>query len=104
MYFIEIKKGKGAKAENGKKVKVHYTGKFLNGNKFDSSVDRGQPIEFQLGSGQVIKGWEEGLTMMKAGGKAKFIIPSKLAYGDAGVGPIPPCSPLVFEVELVEVQ
>jgi|AntAceMinimDraft_17_1070374.scaffolds.fasta_scaffold02919_9 FKBP-type peptidyl-prolyl cis-trans isomerase len=103
LYYIELKKGTGTKAELGKKVKVHYTGTLLDGTKFDSSLDRGKPFEFQLGAGQVIKGWEEGIAMMRAGGKAKLIIPSDLAYG-AGRGPIPPYATLIFDVELIGVE
>jgi len=104
MYFIQEKKGKGKKAESGKKVKVHYTGMFLDGSKFDSSVDRGEPIEFTLGQGQVIPGWDEGIGMMRVGDKAVLVIPSNLAYGPGGRGSIPPSSTLVFEVELMGVE
>jgi len=104
MYFIQEKKGKGKKAEPGKKVKVHYTGMFLDGSKFDSSVDRGEPIEFTLGQGQVIPGWDEGIGMMRVGDKAVLVIPSNLAYGPGGRGSIPPSSTLVFEVELMGVE
>jgi FKBP-type peptidyl-prolyl cis-trans isomerase len=104
LYYIEDSEGEGAQAVAGKKVKVHYTGYLLNGQKFDSSVDRGQPFEFTLGQGQVIPGWDEGIALMKVGGKAKLIIPSKLGYGARGAGQsIPPNSTLVFEVELLEV-
>ena len=104
LYYIEIEKGTGPKAEAGKKVKVHYTGTLLDGTKFDSSVDRGAPFSFGLGQGQVIKGWDEGIAMMNVGGKAKLIIPSSLAYGPSDMGTIPPYSPLVFDVELIEVE
>jgi len=104
LYYIEVKEGTGKQAVAGKKVKVHYTGTFLNGVKFDSSYDRDEPIEFTLGEGQVIKGWDEGIAMMKEGGKAKLIIPSKLGYGSQKRGNIKPYSPLFFEVELVEVE
>ncbi len=104
MYYIQQKKGKGKNAESGKKVKVHYTGKFLNGEVFDSSVERGEPIEFTLGTGQVIKGWDEGIGMMKVGEKAVMIIPSDLAYGPGGRGTIPPSATLLFEVELIDVE
>jgi len=104
LYYVEEVVGEGVQAVAGKKVKVHYTGYLLNGQKFDSSVDRGQPFEFTLGQGQVIPGWDEGIAMMKVGGKAKLIIPSKLGYGSRGAGQsIPPNSTLVFEVELLEV-
>ena len=104
LYFISEKKGTGKAAEAGKTVKVHYTGMFLDGTKFDSSVDRGEPFEFQLGVGNVIRGWDEGVAMMKEGGKAKLLIPSSLAYGPQDNGPIPGFSTLMFEVELIEVD
>lgn len=98
-------KGDGeVKAESGKTVSVHYTGTLANGNKFDSSVDRGQPIEFRLGVGQVIKGWDEGIALMKVGDKARLVIPPDLAYGTTAKGPIPANSWLIFDVELVEVK
>ena len=97
--------GTGAQAEAGKTVKVHYTGKLLDGTKFDSSLDRNEPIEFVLGRGMVIPGWDEGIALLKEGGKALLIIPSKIAYGARGAGGvIPPFAPLTFEVELVSVQ
>ncbi len=103
LYYIEKTKGTGANPVNGQKVKVHYTGTLLNGTKFDSSVDRNQPFEFVLGQGQVIKGWDEGIALMKKGGKARLVIPSAIAYGDAGRMPtIPPSATLVFDVELLE--
>jgi len=104
LYYILIEEGSGPQASVGKTVKVHYTGTFLNGDKFDSSLDRGEPIEFVLGQGRVIKGWDEGIALMKVGEKAKFIIPSEIAYGERGGGAIPPVTPLVFEVELIEVK
>ena len=104
LYYVVVKEGTGEQAVSGKTVKVHYTGTFLNGDKFDSSLDRGEPIEFVLGQGRVIKGWDEGIALMKAGGKAKLIIPSEIGYGERGGGPIGPVTPLVFEVELVEVK
>ncbi len=103
--YVEIEAGAGAQAVAGKTVRVHYTGKFPDGKVFDSSVDRGQPIEFQLGAGRVIKGWDEGIALMKVGGKAQLIIPPELAYGARGAGGvIPPDATLVFDVELVEVK
>lgn len=104
LYYVEEVAGTGKQAMAGKSVKVHYTGYLLDGTKFDSSIDRGQPFEFTLGQGQVIPGWDEGVALMKEGGKAKLIIPSKLGYGPRGAGQsIPPNSSLVFEVELIEV-
>jgi FKBP-type peptidyl-prolyl cis-trans isomerase len=102
----EVKQGEGALAEKGKTVSVHYTGKLTNGTKFDSSLDRGQPIEFILGAGMVIKGWDQGIDGMKVGGKRKLTIPPELAYGARGTpgGPIPPNATLVFDVELVGVM
>ena len=100
-----IKKGTGAKAEAGKTVSVHYTGKLSNGTKFDSSYDRNQPIEFELGKGRVIKGWDEGISLLNVGSKATFIIPPDLAYGARGAGGvIPPNATLIFDVELVEIK
>lgn len=104
LYYIQTKAGNGEQAAAGKTVKVHYTGKLLDGTVFDSSIDRGEPFEFSLGQRQVIPGWEEGIAMMKVGGKATLIIPSALAYGERGNQVIPPCSPLVFDVELVEAK
>lgn len=104
LYFISTKKGSGKNPKVGQKVKVHYTGMFLNGETFDSSVDRGQPFEFTLGQGQVIRGWDEGIAMMKKGGQAVLVIPSDLAYGPQGRGSIPPSSTLVFEVELIDFE
>ncbi len=103
LYFIDVVEGTGKQAAAGKKVKVHYTGTFLSGEKFDSSHDRNAPIEFTLGRGEVIKGWDDGIVMMKEGGKAKLVIPSNLAYGSQPRGSIKAYSPLFFEVELVEV-
>ncbi|HRQ22391.1 MAG TPA: FKBP-type peptidyl-prolyl cis-trans isomerase [Anaerolineales bacterium] len=103
--YIEVEAGSGAQAEAGKTVSVHYTGKFQDGKVFDSSIPRGEPITFQLGARRVIKGWDEGIALMKVGGKAQFIIPPDLAYGDRGAGGvIPPNATLVFDVELVEVK
>lgn len=107
LYYIEKVAGKGPKAKTGDKVKVHYTGKLLNGKVFDSSLTRKPvtPFEFTIGQGQVIPGWDEGISMMSAGGKATLIIPSKLAYGERGAGAdIPAYSPLVFDVELISIN
>ena len=96
--------GTGDRARQGSVVAVHYTGRLLDGTKFDSSVDRGIPFEFTLGQRSVIKGWEEGVASMRMGGKRQLIIPPDLAYGDRGVGPIiKPGDTLVFEIELLEV-
>jgi FKBP-type peptidyl-prolyl cis-trans isomerase len=103
--FIEVEAGTGTQAEAGKTVSVHYTGKFQDGKVFDSSIPRGEPITFQLGRGNVIKGWDEGIALMKVGGKAQLIIPPALAYGERGAGGvIPPNATLVFDVELVSVS
>lgn len=103
--YIIVNKGSGAKAEAGKNVKVHYTGFLDNGTIFDSSVERGEPIEFPLGQGRVIKGWDEGIGMMNVGDKMRLIIPYDLAYGEAGRPPIIPAkAQLTFDVELVEVK
>jgi peptidylprolyl isomerase len=103
--YVMFAKGKnGKKPVKGDKVKVHYSGFFTDGKKFDSSVERGEPIEFQVGKGQVIKGWDEGLMLLGVGDKAKFIIPYSLAYGEQGRGPIPPKSDLIFDVELIDVK
>jgi len=105
LIYVEKLAGTGPKPLDGKKVKVHYTGKLLNGTIFDSSVERGEPIEFALGRRNVIEGWDLGIALMNVGGKATLIIPSKLAYKDRGKGDIiPPFSPLVFDVELVEAE
>ena len=97
-------KGNGNSAVVGKNIKVHYKGQLIDGTVFDSSFKRNEPIEFTLGIGQVIKGWDEGLALLSVGDKARFIIPSDLAYGEAGAGGvIPPNANLIFDVELVSV-
>jgi peptidylprolyl isomerase len=101
--YIETKAGDGAQAEAGKTVAVHYTGLLTNGTIFDSSIERGEPIEFPIGKGMVIKGWDEGIANMKVGGQAILVIPPELGYGAGGVGPIPPNATLIFVVELVSV-
>jgi peptidyl-prolyl cis-trans isomerase A (cyclophilin A) len=100
-----IQKGNGTKATKGKKVSVHYSGALTNGMVFDSSYKRKQPIDFVLGIGQVIPGWDEGIQLLQVGDKARFVIPSDLAYGSRGAGGvIPPNATLVFDVELMEVK
>ena len=99
--YVEIEPGTGKAPNPGDFVEVHYTGTFPDGRPFDSSVG-GDPFRFYLGRGQVIKGWDEGIALMKVGGKAKLIIPPQLAYGSAGAGGvIPPNATLHFEVELL---
>jgi FKBP-type peptidyl-prolyl cis-trans isomerase len=102
----DVKVGTGDEAVAGKSVTVHYTGWLANGTKFDSSKDRGQPFTFQLGAGQVINGWDQGVAGMKVGGVRKLTIPPSLGYGanGAGGGAIPPNATLVFEVELLGVN
>lgn len=100
-----IQEGNGTKAEKGQTVSVHYKGQLPDGTVFDSSYKRNQPIDFALGVGQVIPGWDEGIGLLKVGDKARFVIPSDLAYGSAGAGGvIPPDATLVFDVELVAVK
>jgi FKBP-type peptidyl-prolyl cis-trans isomerase len=98
--------GTGEVAKEGSRVRVHYTGWLTNGKKFDSSVDAGQPFDFRIGNGEVIKGWEEGVAGMKVGGKRQLRIPPDLAYGAEGTpgGPIPPNATLIFDVQLLGVQ
>lgn len=101
----DITVGQGQEAKSGDTVVVHYTGTLENGKKFDSSLDRGQPFETQIGVGSVIKGWDQGIPGMKVGGKRKLTIPPDLGYGAQGAGAdIPPNSTLIFEVELLEVK
>ena len=106
--FLEIedmKVGTGIEAANGDRVTVHYTGWLIDGTKFDSSIDRGQPFVFSLGAGQVIQGWDRGVRGMQVGGVRKLTIPPELAYGDrpVGGGLIPANSTLVFEVQLLDI-
>jgi FKBP-type peptidyl-prolyl cis-trans isomerase FkpA len=102
--YEDLSPGTGVEAKAGDTVDVHYTGWLTNGQKFDSSVDRGQPFSFKLGAG-VIKGWDEGVAGMKVGGKRKLTIPAALGYGARGAGTaIPPNAELVFDVELLKIK
>ena len=100
--YVITKEGNGEKPGVGTLIKVHYTGKLLDGTVFDSSVNRNEPFQFVLGIGQVISGWDEGLQLLTKGSKAVLYIPYYLAYGDRGAGTIPPFSTLIFEVELID--
>lgn len=105
LYYKILKEGDGAKAQKGQTVLVHYKGALTDGTEFDSSYKRNEPIEFQLGVGQVISGWDEGISLLKVGDKARFVIPHHLAYGERGAaGVIPPKATLVFDVELKAVK
>lgn len=105
LQYEELQEGTGASPQAGQMVSVHYTGWLTDGSKFDSSVDRGQPFEFCIGQGQVIRGWDEGVMSMKIGGKRKLTIPPELGYGARGAGGvIPPNATLIFEVELLGVS
>lgn len=112
MSMIDNKIGSGRAAHSGDMVVVHYSGWLYDptepgnkGDKFDSSLDRGQPFAFRIGVGQVIRGWDEGVTGMRVGGKRTLVVPPELGYGDRGVGnAIPPNSTLLFEVELLEIR
>lgn len=104
IYMVNIKKGSGAAAENGKTLKVHYTGKMLDGTVFDSSVERNEPMEFVYGEQRFIPGWELAISKMHVGDKVSVLLPSDMAYGDRGAGNIPPFTPLIFDIELLEVK
>jgi len=105
LQIIDVKKGKGKTAKIGNSVSVHYTGHFEDGTQFDNSRSRNQPLVFVIGSGRVIKGWDQGITGMRVGGHRKLIIPPHLAYGKTGISRmIPGNATLLFEVELVDVK
>jgi len=105
LQYVDLVMGDGPSPATGDTVVVHYTGWLKNGTKFDSSIDRGRPIDFPLGKGRVIRGWDEGLVSMKVGGKRRLIIPPNLAYGERGRPPvIPPNSELTFDVELLSIR
>ena len=101
LQYIVYEEGSGESPQPGTRVSVHYAGFLEDGTLFDTSITRGQPIQFVLGAGQVIRGWDEGIALMKPGAKYKLIIPSSLGYGDRGAGPIPPGATLHFDVERV---
>ena len=105
LYYVVDRQGEGAQAVAGKTVSVHYSGKLIDGREFDNSYSRNEPIEFKLGIGQVIPGWDEGIALMKEGAKYKLIIPSELGYGKRGAGGvIPPNATLIFDTELMKVK
>lgn len=103
LHVLDLTEGNGAEAASGQTVVVHYTGWFLDGDKFDSSVDRGETFSFSLGGREVIAGWDQGVAGMRVGGKRRLVIAPDLAYGAAGRSGIPPNSTLVFDVELIQV-
>ncbi len=105
LLYVDLINGSGREAHAGETAVVHYTGWLEDGTKFDSSVDRGQPLSFRLGAGQVIRGWDEGVVGMRIGTKRKLTIPPHLGYGRRGAGQIiPPHATLIFEVELLELR
>lgn len=104
LQYIDIEEGTGSSPAKGQTCVVHYHGTLLDGTVFDSSKERGQPFEFQIGEGRVIKGWDEGVMTMKIGGKRKLVVPPDLAYGPRQMGKIPANSTLVFEVELLDIK
>jgi FKBP-type peptidyl-prolyl cis-trans isomerase len=104
MVIEDVKIGTGDAVEKGNTVSVHYVGTLQDGYEFDNSNKRGEPFEFTVGEGRVIKGWEEGLIGMKVGGERILVIPPEMAYGKNGIGPIPPDSTLVFSISLLEIK
>jgi FKBP-type peptidyl-prolyl cis-trans isomerase len=105
LFYKLTEEGNGKKARKGQMVSVHYTGMLLDGTVFDSSYSRKEPIDFPVGVGRVIAGWDEGIQLLKVGDKARFVIPSHLGYGAQGAGGvIPPNATLIFDVELVNVD
>lgn len=104
LQYMDIEVGTGVSPQKGQTCVVHYHGTLLDGTVFDSSKERGQPFEFQIGEGRVIKGWDEGVMSMKIGGKRKLVIPPDLAYGPRQMGKITANSTLVFEVELLDIR
>ena len=105
LQYLDLVKGSGREAHVGETASVHYTGWLKDGTKFDSSLDRGQPFQFRLGAGRVIRGWDEGIVGMNIGSKRKLIIPPYLGYGKRGAGRvIPPNATLIFEVELLDLR
>jgi FKBP-type peptidyl-prolyl cis-trans isomerase len=105
LQYIDVVTGSGDEARPGQTVSVHYTGWLTNGQKFDSSRDRGQPFSFRLGGGQVIQGWDQGVAGMRVGGQRRLIIPPNMGYGASGAGGvIPPNATLIFDVELLGVR
>ena len=107
LYYVITKQGSGDNAQKGERVTMNYVGKFLDGRKFDGNIDEQgnsiRPFQFTLGVGQVIPGWDEGVQLLNLGSKATIFLPSGLGYGPGGVGPIPPNSILVFDVEVVNI-
>jgi FKBP-type peptidyl-prolyl cis-trans isomerase FkpA len=105
LHIVDETVGKGKEVKAGDLVRVHYTGTLMNGTKFDSSFDTGKPFDFEVGTGAVIKGWDDGLVGMRVGGKRKLVIPEALGYGEAGSPPkIPPRAGLKFEIDLLEIN